>query len=904
MKETLNLTQTSFPMKAQLPLLEPKILQYWQDHHVYQNLRDARKDAPKFYLNDGPPYANGPIHLGHAVNKILKDIIIKSKTLEGFDASFRLGWDCHGLPIEIQVEKNTSERDPAKFRSLCRTYAQSQIEIQAQGFQRLGILANYSESYKTMDAVFEAEIVRQISDFIKKGLLVSGFKPVHWCPLCASSLSDAETEFAPKRSHSLDVLFAVTEQYQEAGNSYPFYAIAWTTTPWTLAANQALAYHPQISYSVVIAENVAYLLESSKAKEFSSKYGLEVSRITPFDMEKLATLQYKNLFDEQKIHPFLPALYVTLDKGTGLVHTAPDHGPEDFQLGQEHHLKPLSYMDHFGRFTADAPTFLRGLSWTEAENVVIDELTQRRLLISQDMIEHSYLTCWRHKKPIFYRSTPQWFVHLTGDFKKQLLSCIETVRWHPQSGELRLKNMIENRPDWCISRQRHWGAPLVLVYHQKTRELHPSVCEIIETVAKKIEVEGLEAWYSFKLEDFQIDASEGWVLSRDTLDVWFDSGCVFRLLSQKKDGPFPADLYLEGNDQYRGWFQSSLICSLASEQQPPYKEVLTHGFLVDPDGKKMSKSLGNVVDPHDVAEKYGIDILRLWISLTNYQEDMAISPKILDQISETYRKLRNTLRFILANLEDFERTQHAIERSELTLIDKWMIERVFDLQEKAAQSYQKYQFSEVSRSVIDFCVNDLSAFYLDILKDRLYTCAKNSQARRSAQTALDWIFESLMHILLPLLPFTIEESWQHRYRHSRSSILLNTWPQPPFKNSIRREEQNFIEKILNLRKEIAPAIESLRQQGLIGSSLEVHLTVNVDPSEALWLNAAHELKFAFLVSSMHVQISHSPGFSVSVLENIQKCQRCWHRVDALVDQDICLRCEKNIHTAGESRAYV
>jgi len=901
MKDTLNLYQTSFPMRADLPRLEPKLLARWNESDCYNQLRIQREKAPKFILNDGPPYANGPIHLGHAVNKILKDIIIKSKTLEGFDAPFVPGWDCHGLPIEVQVEKLFGRKnEPTDFRQLCREYAHSQIEIQKQGFMRLGILGSWDSPYKTMDPSFEAQIIRQISSFIQKDLLHSGFKPVHWCPLCSSSLSDAETEFVTKVSHSVDVAFKVTTDFIHEGTSYPLYLIAWTTTPWTLPSNQAVAYHPDYDYSVVLYRNQAYFMQVDRVPLCLEDWGWETNdvQILPLDSDNLRDRVCQNLFDPSKTVPLIPSEHVTLEKGTGLVHTAPDHGPEDYVLGLKFGLKPLEYLDLYGRFNAHAGPDLAGLSWVAAESIILDKLRAQGQIISQSTIEHQYLTCWRHKKPIFYRATAQWFITMTETFKDQILKSLQSVQWHPHSGEARMQHMISTRPDWCISRQRFWGTPLVLVFHPQTRQLHPNMLNIIETVAAQVEKDGLEAWHNLSLDDLGVQADEGWVKSQDTLDVWFDSGCVFHLLHKHPALTFPADLYLEGNDQYRGWFQSSLICSYAHHNAPPYKEVLTHGFLVDPQGKKMSKSLGNVVDPQAVADKHGVDIMRLWASLTNYEEEMAVSESILTRAADNYRRIRNTLKFILANLVDFKADQ-AVAIADLPVLDRWIIAQTNHLQRSNQEGYAAYHFQTVSRSILDFCVNELGAVYLDIIKDRLYTAGQNSQARRSAQTALTIIFESLVHQLTPILPFTADEAWEHHVGHPNDCILMHLWPAcvDPALTPIDLESAD---RIVKMRKTLQSPLEELRKTGQIGSSLEAQVLLTLVKGDPLWAWVS-EMKFIFLVSQVHCMEGESEAMQVEIYVG-EKCPRCWHRIETL-ESTLCVRCDQNIHGSGEHRAY-
>ncbi len=901
MKNTLNLSQTAFPMRADLPKLELKILERWRESQIYETLRSQRQGSPKFILNDGPPYANGPIHLGHAVNKVLKDLILKSKTLEGFDAPFLPGWDCHGLPIEVQVEKLLGKKsDPVEFRKLCRDYAQSQITIQKSGFIRLGVLGSWEQPYKTMDPHFEAQIIRQVGSFVKKNLIQSGFKPVHWCPLCASSLSDAETEFVQKISQSLHVIFHITTPFETEGYSYPLSVVAWTTTPWTLPSNQAVAYNPNLKYTGLLYRDHVYLVHSDKVSESLQNWHWDSEEVKTLNLPEnaLKGLLCEGLFDSSKTVPLVPSDHVISEKGTGFVHCAPDHGPEDYELGVRFGLKPLEHLDIYGKFKESAGLYLAGFSWIAAESLVIDFLKNQNKILNHSPLEHQYLTCWRHKKPIFYRATAQWFVTLNKEFKEQILQEIPKVKWHPASGELRMRNMIATRPDWCISRQRFWGTPLVLVFKPETRELHPNILSIIEKVSQAVEIQGLEAWYELSLADLGVNVEEGWVKSSDTLDVWFDSGSVFHILTQELNLHFPADLYLEGSDQYRGWFQSSLICSSAYYNQSPYKEILTHGFLVDQHGKKMSKSLGNVIDPHDVAEKHGVDILRLWVSMTNYEEEIVIAPSILERTADSYRRIRNTLKFILANIGNFS-AEHVIPHEELPTLDRWIIDQVQALQKQTQENYAKYRFSTVSRSLIDFCVNDLGAFYLDVIKDRLYTCGAHSHARRSAQTALKIVFESLLHQILPILPFTAEEAWEHHVGHTQDSPLLHVWPSI-LAELLTPQERALVNRVIQIRKTLQLRLEDLRQTGQIGSSLEAQVYITLPSGDLLRLWAA-ELKFIFLVSKVEFKISPIESMYVEPYL-LDKCPRCWHRIEALA-HEMCDRCHENVHDYGERRYY-
>lgn len=904
-KYPLNLPQTSFPMKAGLSENEPRWIAYWQKEDIYAKRLQEREMSPLYTLNDGPPYANGPIHIGHAVNKILKDIVMKAKALEGYRTPYIPGWDCHGLPIEIQVEKEIgTAKDPAAFREACRNYAEKQILRQKEGFCRLGILADWDNPYKTMDFSFEAEVVRLFGSMLHRELIIPGLKPVHWCPHCASSLSEAEIEYTQVTSDAIDVVFHSDNVLTLDGQSYPLAVVIWTTTPWTLPSNQAVAYGPDINYVALIVGQTAYMIAAELLEQCCERFDIDKNTaVTSAIPQDLWPTSLHHPFDHRTV-PLLPADHVTTDMGTGFVHTAPDHGPDDFALGRAHGLLPLEYLDSRGRFTSARPD-LAGLGIKEAGQVILQRLKDNGTLLSHAPLEHAYQICWRHKKPIFYRATPQWFVRLSENFRQEILAGIDKVQWYPAWGCERMKQMIATRPDWCISRQRYWGTPLVLIYHPETRQIHPNMGEIIERVAEKISESGLEAWFGSVLADWGVDETEGWVKSRDTLDVWFDSGAVFHLLLAQKDA-FPASLYLEGTDQYRGWFQSSLICAMGHQGEPPYKEILTHGFIVDADGKKMSKSLGNVVAPSDVANKFGIDVLRLWVSCSNYREEMAIGDDILARVSDTYRRLRNTLRFMLGNLYDFEE-RDLLAPEQMAILDRAIVEKVFEQQQRARAAYEKHDFHEVVRPIIDFCVNDLGGFYLDIIKDRLYTAAPASQARRSAQTALYYLFISLTHQLAPVLSFTMEEAWQSAaFIKDKRSIFFNRWPDNPWTQQnqlLTAEQRQAAQEAQDLREKLQVPLEKMRQDGLIGSSLEAHVLLYLPQDSLLW-SWEKELKFVFLTSGCTIKPQQEALSEPWVLTKLsyEKCPRCWHRVEELTP--LCARCDHNLHAPeGERRAY-
>ncbi|MBM4222394.1 MAG: isoleucine--tRNA ligase [Gammaproteobacteria bacterium] len=902
MKDTLNLYQTTFPMKADLPAKEPKILSDWLNQNVYQELQKERSGAPIFRLTDGPPYSNGPIHIGHAANKILKDIILKSKLLDGYQVPFVPGWDCHGLPIEVQVEKKFgSKLTPSDFRAKCREYAHSQIALQMDGFKRLGILADWENPYRTMDYSYEAQTIRHLAHVCAEGLLIPGYKPVHWCTHCQSSLAEAETEFTTQVAATLDVTFTLTKEWGYQDSTLPVSVVIWTTTPWTLPSNQAIAYHPSDRYVAVIYKGVCYPIHEARVESCLAKWKwvAEDYKIVEFDTAFFKDACAQHLFVADKTVPLVATDYVTADKGTGFVHNAPDHGPEDYEIGRTIGLKPLEFIDSKGYFNERAGALLQGVSWKDAQAIVTAELEKQNRVLCAEPFEHQALVCWRHKTPIFYRATPQWFITMNEPMKAALSAAIKTVQWHPQSGAVRLENMINARPDWCLSRQRFWGAPLVLIYHNQTRQIHPEMQRIAEAVASRVEQEGLEAWFGSTLETWGVNPSEGWEKSTDTVDVWFESGCAF--YTERRSNPnqhVVADIYLEGTDQYRGWFQSSLICSVIASGVAPYRTVLTHGFLVDGAGKKMSKSLGNVIAPDELAQKYGIDIVRLWVSMTNYEEEMAISSTILDRVSDGYRRIRNTLKFLLANCVDFD-LKDMVSPEALPLLDRWIIQEVTELQKNAMAAYGSYEFHHVSRALLDFCVNELGACYLDIVKDRLYTAKTNSHARRSAQTACYTILQSLICQILPIMPFTAEEVWTHfpQKSHNRS-VLFNTWPilpSVPFSES----ESKFISGLWTLRRDVQIVLEEARQSGKIGSSLEAVLVLDRTTYQELF-DIGQELKFFFIVSD--VQFEECAEKILVRVSEYEKCPRCWHRV-LKENQTVCDRCEQNLSHDGEHRTY-
>lgn len=907
MKQSLNLPKTKFSMKANLAQREPDFIKFWDSENVYEKMQQCEHLQGSYILNDGPPYANGSIHIGHSVNKILKDIIIKSQHFSGKRAPYIPGWDCHGLPIEVQVEKKfgRGKLTPSEFRAQCRLYAKKQVEGQKKGFQRLGVFGDWNNSYLTMQPSFEANIVKQFLSMVEKGAITSGLRPIHWCAHCQSALSDAETEFQDKVSKAIDVAFGLTQPLEIEGTSYQSYVPIWTTTPWTIPANQAVAYSENLDYAAYVIDDKAYILSTTLASQTLQRWNIDKDQIIAersLTQEELKELKWATHPLYGRVVPVIIGDHVTDLQGTGFVHVAPDHGPEDYELGHAHGLTPLDLLDDRGIFR-EGVVDLAGLQNFEAQTLIIEKLAAQGSLKACEDYSHSYPVCWRHKKPIFFRTTPQWFVQLSEQFKGTLIEQAGKVSWHPDWGQARMENMIAHRPHWCISRQRHWGTPLVLIYDKQTYEIHPQMQQLGQKVVQAIEEKGIEAWFDSTLQTWGIQ-EERWVKSSDTLDVWFDSGSVFHLLAQQPLS-FPADLYLEGNDQYRGWFQSSLINSVAYHGQAPYKAILTHGMVVDSQGKKMSKSLGNVVEPDKVAQKYGIDVLRLWVAMSDYRQELAIGDEILDRTADIYRRLRNTLRFFLGNLDGFQIEKDLLSPEQCTLVDRQILYKLARLQDQNKEHYHTYRFDAVARSVVDFCVNDLGANYLDMIKDRLYTSHRESQARRSAQTALYYLFESLVIQLAPILSFTAEDAWQNWPLAKSRSVFLQGWAKTEsYANAMTDKELQIVDQALGLKKKLQLDLESLRQKGIIGSALEAHCHL-VFPKDHGLLALQEELTYILLVSKVSCSVDESSeeiSWTITSLSDVEKCERCWFRLP-LSEEKLCARCQKNMTEGSEVRTY-
>lgn len=935
-KSTLNLPHTDFPMKANLAQREPEFLIYWQEQDIYRKLRELRQGKPKFILHDGPPYANGNIHIGHAVNKILKDIIVKSKSLSGYDAPYVPGWDCHGLPIELNVEKKLGKAGVkvpvAEFRKACRDYAMQQINIQREEFKRLGVMGDWDKPYLTMDFKFEANIIRALAKIIANGHLQQGYKPVHWCMDCGSALAEAEVEYENKTSPAIDVKFSVVDQVALAAcfkvtaqqceeASLPI----WTTTPWTLPANRAVALHPEQEYVLVQYNNAVKLERLIVVKPLLETL---MQRYSVTDFEVIGQTIGATLEGLKLHHPFyeltVPVIlgdHVTIDTGTGAVHTAPGHGQEDYQVGLKYHLEIANPVGGNGCFLMDTPLFA-GLHILKANLQIIELLKERGKLLYAEEIQHSYPHCWRHKTPVIFRATPQWFISMDQNgLRTTALNEIRHTAWLPAWGEERIYNMIQTRPDWCISRQRTWGVPIAIFVDQGTGELHPRTPELMEQVAQLVEQEGIDAWFNLESGTLLGEDAKDYIKITDTLDVWFDSGVThFCVLEQNPALQSPADLYLEGSDQHRGWFHSSLLTAAGIHHKAPYKAVLTHGFTVDAKGRKMSKSLGNVIAPEKVMSTLGADILRLWVASTDYRGEIAVSDEILKRASDTYRRLRNTARFLLANLAGFDPAQHLLAFEQLIALDRWIIDRARILQDELKQAYDDYQFHAIYQKIHHFCAIDLGSFYLDIIKDRQYTTQTNSLPRRSAQTAMYHIAEALVRWFAPILSFTAEEIWQYLPGERSESVFFATWYEKLDKIAdTELMGQDFWQQLIQIRNEVNKELEKQRAADLIGAGLEAEVDLYLAPE--LYQRVAalgDELRFVLITSAARIYpLTEQPaeaittelaGLAVRVrVSGHEKCIRCWHRREDVGSHaehpELCGRCIENVVGHGELRQY-
>jgi len=933
-KQTLNLPQTEFPMKASLAQREPSRLQFWEQIDLYAKLREMGKDRPKFILHDGPPYANGSIHLGTALNKILKDIIVKSKTLSGFDAPYVPGWDCHGLPIELKVEKKIGKAghkvEPKAFREACREFARTQVNVQMEDFKRLGVVANWSEPYLTMNFRYEANIIRGLGKIIENGHLQRGEKPVHWCTACGSALAEAEVEYQDKTSPSIDVAFKASDDatfckaFGLSDCVGPISVAIWTTTPWTLPANKAITLNERFDYNLVEVDlhgKTQYLIVANALLESV------MQRLQAEDYRVLATAKGAELENLSCEHPFMNRTsvlilgdHVTTDSGTGCVHTAPAHGQDDYVVGQRYGLSIDNPVDSRSCFIEGVP-LVAGLHVTKANQPIIDYLDEHGFLLHHENMTHSYPHCWRHKTPLIFRATPQWFISMDKAHLRQMaLNSIEQVQWIPQWGQSRIYNMIEARPDWCISRQRAWGTPIAIFSHKATGELHPKTAELIEQVAKLVEQKGIDAWYDLDPATLIGDDAKEYDKVTDILDVWFDSGmshaCV---LDQRDELSVPADLYLEGSDQHRGWFHTSLLTSLTMRNQAPYKAVLTHGYVVDGKGYKMSKSVGNTILPSDVVKKLGADVLRLWAAATDHTGDVNVSDEILKRSSDAYRRIRNTARFLLSNLADFNPAQDACDDSQLLALDRWAIGVTQQLQARIIHAYEQYHFQAIYQLISQFCTVQMGSFYLDIIKDRQYTAKKDGLARRSSQTAMYHILEALVRWLAPILSFTAEEIWEHMPGDRVQSVFFSEWYIGFPVLSAPSIQEDYWAWMMQVRNAVNKVLEQARHAGEIRSALDTEVIIYAD-SKALAKLAElkDELRFVLITSAARVlpESARSDQAHATDLEGVwveirvltaKKCARCWQRRDDVGKNvsypDLCGRCIENIVGAGEVRQF-
>ncbi len=925
-------------MKANLAQREPEILNQWQEQQLYQKIREICAGRPKFVLHDGPPYANGAIHIGHAVNKVLKDIIVKSKTLSGFDAPYVPGWDCHGLPIELMVEKTVGKAGvkvtPAQFRQECRAYAKKQVNIQKQEFVRLGVLGDWDNPYLTMDFSFEADIVRSLGKITANGHLHKGAKPVHWCTDCGSALAEAEVEYEDKRSPAIDVRFQVVDEHAfmaachhalEHEGKGPLSVVIWTTTPWTLPANQAVALNPELEYVVVQCEidghSERLVVAEALLKSVVLRYGIGDHHVVGYCTgNALEHLLLQHPFYDRQV-PIILGDHVTTDAGTGAVHTAPGHGQEDYVVGLKYNLLVDNPVGNNGVFLPSTELFA-GLHVFSANDKVLEVLREHGKLVHHEALLHSYPHCWRHKTPIIFRATPQWFIAMEkNQLRDTALAEVKNVAWIPDWGQARIESMIAHRPDWCISRQRTWGVPIAFFVHKESGELHPRSAELIEQVALRIEQQGIDAWFELDAAELLGGEAEDYEKITDTLDVWFDSGVTHAaVLARRPQLQFPADLYLEGSDQHRGWFQSSLMTSVAMHGVAPYKEVLTHGFTVDAEGKKMSKSKGNVVLPQTVMKSLGADVLRLWVAGTDYRGEMSVSDEILKRTADGYRRLRNTARFLLSNLDGFDPAQHLVAAEDLLALDAWVVDKAWLLQTEIQEAYQSYQFQNIYQKVLNFCSIDLGGFYLDIVKDRQYTAKHDSLARRSAQTAMYHVIEALVRWLAPIISFTAEEIWRVIPGQRSASVFLETW----YTGLVPLAADAVInvstwERIIAVRTVVSKELEQLRSKGEIGASLNAEVDLYCDETYTSELGKlADELHFVFITSktSLHdwqdsptdAVVTELDGVKLKVRVSAQpKCVRCWHqRPDIGLNPDhpeLCGRCVENVVGDGEVRHY-
>ena len=931
-KDTLNLPNTDFPMRGNLAQREPEMLARWESEGLYRQIREACAGRPKFILHDGPPYANGEIHIGHAVNKVLKDMIVKSRTLAGFDAPYVPGWDCHGLPIELQVEKRVGKPgqkvSAAAFREACRDYARQQVERQRTDFKRLGVIGDWDDPYLTMNFAQEADIVRALGRIAANGHVSQGSKPVHWCSDCGSALAEAEVEYQDKTSFAIDVRFRAVDPdafLQRFAPDEPGHGtlavVIWTTTPWTLPANQAVALNPDLDYVLVQVADERLVLAAGMLDDTLARWGIAQSRVlarAPGAVFDRLLLQHP--FYGREV-PIVLGDHVTLDAGTGAVHTAPGHGLEDYVVGQRYGLPVDNPVDGAGRFVAGTPLF-EGEHVFDANEKVIAVLEERGALVKSARFTHSYPVCWRHKIPIIFRATPQWFIAMDREgLREQALAEIRAVAWTPDWGQARIEGMVANRPDWCISRQRTWGVPIPFFVHRDSGELHPDTATLTEQVAQRIAAAGIQAWFDLDATELLGDAAADYVKVTDTLDVWFDSGVTHAcVLDRRTELARPADLYLEGSDQHRGWFQSSLLTSVAMSGKAPYTGVLTHGFTVDAEGRKMSKSLGNVVSPQTVMKTLGADIIRLWVAATDYRGEMSVSDEILKRTADAYRRIRNTMRFLLANLDGFDPARDQVALADMIALDQWAVGRADALQHEIMRAYDEFNFHLIYQKLLNFCVTDMGGFYLDVIKDRQYTTRADSLPRRSCQTAIYHIAEAMVRWMAPVLSFTADEAWGHLPGPRDASVFTQTCYEGLAAMPDRGLSADDWRRLLAVKTAVAKQLEGMRKAGTIGASLDAEVTLFAAPDLLdVIRRLGDELRFLLITSDADgrpladagpsAEETGVPGLRVEARASTHaKCPRCWHhRADVGVSAEhpeLCGRCVDNVAGDGETRRFV
>jgi len=928
-KSTLNLPETAFPMKANLTQREPERLKQWEAMDLYGLMRVEGAGRPTFILHDGPPYANGDLHVGHAINKILKDIIVKSKTLSGFDAPYVPGWDCHGLPIELNVEKKVGKPGhkvtPAEFRQKCRDYAARQVEAQCADFKRMGVVGDWQDPYLTMNFEFEANIVRTLGKIVANGHLQQGFKPVHWCLDCSSALAEAEVEYQDKVSSAVDVAFPFADQAaarELLGTDFDgeLTVAIWTTTPWTLAANRGVSVAADLDYTLVEVAGRGVLIADALIEDCAERFGVEsptvLAKIKGGALDRVMVIPP---FDSTPV-PIMLGDHVTTDAGTGCVHTAPAHGLEDFQIGKDYGLEVYNPVGGNGVYLPGTPVF-EGQHIFKANDAIVEELATRGILLCHRPFNHSYPHCWRHKTPIIFRATPQWFVSME---KQGLLegakAAVDEVSWVPDWGRARIDAMLDGRPDWCISRQRTWGVPIPLFINKVDGSVHPDTERLIEAVAKRIEGTGIDAWFDLSADELLGADSEHYDKVTDTLDVWFDSGVTHACVLRERAGlSAPADLYLEGSDQHRGWFQSSLLTGIGAFGESPYRQVLTHGFTVDGEGRKMSKSLGNIIPAKKAMNDIGADVLRLWVSSADYRNEIAASDEIFKRTADAYRRIRNTARFLLANLAGFDPLRDQLSSAELLPLDRWIIRRAAALQAELLDAYDTYQFHHVYHKVHNFCSGELGGFYLDVIKDRQYTTQADSQPRRSAQTALYHLAEALACWIAPVLSFTAEEIWENLPGEHASSVFLSTWYELPGDVTDDEFDDEFWSTCQQVRQDVNKALEASRAEGKVRGSLDAKVTLYASVGLRATLERLDdELRFVLITSdAVCSALDEAPtdaftgeleGLRVVVVaSDAEKCERCWHKRDDVgqvaAHPMLCVRCVTNVDGEGEVRHY-